>query len=207
VITDFGSSFVCDADAIAIAVADVATRDAVAIPLLDADTRRALMADAETLPFRQARPVIGEGDKAVHQEFKVCLDFPQDSLYRALSAAVEDLLNDALGRADTDRIETPLRLNDLILQRYEPGCLGITPHRDHIKYTGLVAIVVICGDGRFCLSDDRAGQGVVAISAPAGHILIMRGPGFSGQPRRPFHFLDQVTERRYSFGLRQDSTL
>jgi hypothetical protein len=95
----------------------------------------------------------------------------------------------------------------LILQRYEPGCLGITPHRDHIKYTALVAIVVLCGDGRFRVCADRSGRGAVEIPAPAGHVLLMRAPGFERQGRRPFHFLDQVTERRYSFGLRQDSTL
>jgi hypothetical protein len=32
----------------------------------------------------------------------------------------------------------------------------------------------------------------------------MRAPGLAGSSDRPFHFLDQITKERLSFGLRWD---
>lgn len=204
---DFSSSFALTADDLAAVLTVVESEGAAAAPLLDDRATAILEREASALPFRLARPVIGEGENEVRQEFEVCLDFPDDGVFQALASAIEGRLNEALAGRRSPQAETPLRLNDIILQRYQPGCLGITPHRDHIKYKSLVAIVVVSGDGRFCICADRQGKDMVEIPAPAGHLILMRAPGFDDQRRRPFHFLDQVTERRYSFGMRQDSTV
>jgi hypothetical protein len=204
---DFASSFASTAADIAAVLPIVEAEGAAAIPWLDERAINVLESEAEALSFRVARPVIGEGENEVRQEFEVCRDLPDDGAFQALTSAIEGRLNEALAKRRRHRTGTPLRLNDIILQRYPPGCLGITPHRDHIKYTDLVVIVVVAGDGRFCVCTDRQGRDTIEIPAPAGHLILMRAPGFDDRHRRPFHFLDQVTERRYSFGMRQDSTL
>ena len=201
------SSFAPPADDIAAALPIIEAEGAAAIPWLDDQATKILEREAEALSCRVARPVIGEGENEVRQEFEVCLDFPDDGAFQALTSVIEGRLNEALAKRRRHRTGVPLRLNDIILQRYQPGCLGITPHRDHIKYTGLVAIVVVAGDGRFCVCADRQGRDRIEVPAPVGHLILMRAPGFDDRHRRPFNFLDQVTERRYSFGMRQDSTL
>ena len=94
--------------------------------------------------------------------------------------------------------------NDLIVQRYEPGCVGITPHRDHIAYEGLVSLVILSGEAEFGICADRAGHGGREIASPEGCLLLMRGAGFAGLKTRPFHLLRNVRTRRVSFGLRYD---
>ena len=89
-------------------------------------------------------------------------------------------------------------------ERYAPGSRGITPHRDHLRYGGLVALVILSGDGRFCLCRDRCGSNAREIAAGPGDALLMRAPGLAGSSDRPFHFLDQITKERLSFGLRWD---
>lgn len=204
---DYGSFFAPTAGDIVAALPIIEAEGAAAIPWLDDPATKILESAAEALSFRVARPVIGEGENEVRQEFEVCLDFRDDGAFQALTSSIEGRLNKALAERPRHRTAGPLRLNDIILQRYQPGCLGITPHRDHIKYTGLVAIVVVAGDGRFCICADRQGRDVIEIAAPRGHLILMRAPGFDDRHQRPFHFLDQVTERRYSFGMRHDSTL
>lgn len=164
-----------------------------------------LTREAEGLEYRPARPVIGEGPDAVYQDFDLTLDFPAAGGFHRLTAAVETLLNDALAQMDRLPLAPPIGLNDLILQRYPPGSAGITPHRDHVRYTGLVVIAVLAGDARFGVCDDRRGANARIVDAPPGSLLLMRAPGFAGHRDRPFHFLNTVTGLRYSFGMRHDS--
>ena len=102
-------------------------------------------------------------------------------------------------------LSPPFQFNDRVLQRYAVGARGISPHRDHIRYQGLVAIVVLSGSGRFYVSPDRSGQDAREIPAPAGHAILMRAPGFAGRRTRPFHGLDRVDRRRLTIGLRYDA--
>jgi len=98
-------------------------------------------------------------------------------------------------------------INDFIVQRYSPGQQGITPHRDHIRYRGLVAIVVLSGAGKFWVCDDREGGNARTIPETSGSLLLMRAPDFAGRTDRPFHALSNITETRYSFGMRHDVSL
>ena len=118
---------------------------------------------------------------------------------------MERLVAAALGAMASPPLEA-LPLNDLVLQRYPPGARGITPHRDHVRYVGLVAIVQLSGDGRFGLCADRSGTGARVLAAGPGDGILMRAPDFGGAKDRPFHFLDGITVERYSLGMRYDRT-
>lgn len=178
--------------------------DAVSLPFLPEPRRQILLAAAQALPYRLARPVIGEGEKAVLQDFALCETIPDPSPLRALAAALESLIAAALARLAWPPLAEAPRLNDLIVQRYPAGSAGITPHRDHIRYRGLVAIVTLAGCDPLYVCADRSGRDARAVPMPAGSLLLMRAPPFAGRRDRPFHFLERVTEDRISLGMRHD---
>ena len=190
----------------AAALDQVAREDAAVVPLLAPAECRAFIDAGADLAFRSAKPVIGEGERAVYQDFDICLSIPQTHRLWQLTRAVERLIAAALGTMAEPPLET-LLLNDLVLQRYPPGARGITPHRDHVRYVGLVVIVQMSGDGRFGLCADRSGAGARVLDAGPGDGILMRAPGFGGSKHRPFHFLDGITVERYSLGIRSDKTV
>ena len=186
------------------ALARLAREDAVSLPLLSADDCAILTAIAEELPYRQATPVIGEGARRVQQDFELSMDFAPDHPFHRFAAALEGLTAAALATLDPPPLGPAPPFNDLIVQRYAAGSAGITPHRDHIRYRGLVAIVTLAGRARFCVCAERSGRDAREVPIPPGSLLLMRAPGFAGRDNRPFHLLDQVVEERICLGLRHD---
>ena len=182
----------------------LAEEGAASIPVIDDATCRALLAEARRLPYRVARETIGEGESAVRQDFELCMSFPAESPFWPFAAALEGHLAAALAALDPPPV-AGLKLNDLIVQRYQPGSAGITPHRDHVRYIGLVALVTLAGAGRLYVCADRGGTDAREIPAPPGALVLMRAPGFAGLRDRPFHFLKDITAERYSLGLRHDT--
>ena len=192
-------------EALAAALDRVARDDAAVVPLLaPAECQRFIDAGVD-LGFRSAKPVMGEGERAVYQDFDICLSIPRAHRLWDIAEAVERLIAAALCTMAEPPLEA-LPLNDLVLQRYPPGARGITPHRDHVRYVGLVVIVQMSGDGRFGLCADRASAGARVLQAGPGDGILMRAPGFAGSKDRPFHFLDGITAERYSLGIRSDKT-
>jgi hypothetical protein len=189
---------------LASALARLGEEESLSLPLLRPKDAAALIAEATKLEWRPAKPVVGADDRRVWQDFKLTMTFPADSLYRDFAAALEHLLHAALNLM-TDPPMPKVPLNDMILQDYPAGSQGITPHKDHIAYRYLVAIVVLRGAGRFFICEDRAGRAAREIPAPAGCLLLMRAPGFAGREDRPFHMLGDVSADRLAFGLRYDS--
>ena len=181
-----------------------AARGGAALPFIDAGFRAELTAAAAALAYRVARPVVGEGEKQVYQDFQLAMDFPPASPYREAARLAEGAIAAGARLLQPGLLPPEFRINDLILQRYPSGSRGITPHRDHIRYRGLVAILVVAGDGCFALCEDRGGTGKREVAANPGDLLIMRAPGYAGSPLRPFHCLEKITRERLSFGMRWD---
>jgi hypothetical protein len=202
--TELEATFLAGTAALADAIRRAGDEDAASLPLLDAAACAQLTAEARTLDFRPARPVVGVGETAVYQDFDLATEVHRDGALPALARALDRALGAALASMKRSPLEG-FEINDLIVQRYPAGSAGITAHRDHIRYTGLVAIVVLAGAGRFFVSSDRGGTDEREIPAPAGHLLLMRAPGFQGRNDRPFHAVREVTEERFVFGLRHDS--
>jgi hypothetical protein len=183
----------------------VACNGGAALPFLRRSHCAALAAAAAAMVYRPARKVIGEGERQVLQDFTLTDSFAPDSPYHEVAAAAGKALAGAVAIMARNPLPPGFTLNDLILQRYAPGSRGITPHRDHIRYRGVVLILVMSGDGRFCLCADRGGSESCEIPALPGDLLLMRAPGFRGEEIRPFHFLTAISRERLSFGLRWDS--
>ena len=178
--------------------------DAIAVPLLTDAYRAWLLAEARAAPFREARPVVGRGERLVRQRMGVHDGFGPESRFHDLTGHYQALWDGWLASVAPRPFESRLVFNDLMLQVYEPGETGITPHMDRTAYRNLICLFVLEGRGRFGVCEDRSGRGARIIAHEPGDVVLTRAPGFRGSDHRPFHFLDRITERRYVFGLRHE---
>ena len=199
------NKFASDARQAGETLARLAEVDAASLPLLATDELPGLLSAVAALPFRTGRREIGSGAAQVRQDFDICMAPPKPGALWELAERREAYLADALGGVRPPPLAGPLLLNDLVVQRYPPGSFGITAHRDHVRYTGLVALILLSGDGRFFVSETRSGKGGREIPWCPGELLLMRAPGFAGRDDRPFHYLSDITSERYSLGLRHDT--
>ena len=178
--------------------------DALAVPALTDGYRDWLLEEACTARFRDARPVVGRAGRLVRQRMGVHDGFGPDSRFRDLTRHYQALWDGWLASVSPCPFESRLVFNDLMLQVYEPGEVGITPHMDRTAYRNLICLFVLEGRGRFGVCMDRSGHGARIVDHSPGDVVLTRAPGFRGSGHRPFHFVDRITERRYVFGLRHE---
>ena len=188
------------------ALAEIRAAGATSVPVLKEPDRFALLAEATHYTYAPQPEVVGNGSRLVRQQMGSWEQFDANSHFTQLKHAWQALLDEELTAAQPYPFETPLRFNSMALQRYKEGSLGITPHRDGRSNINLVCIFVIAGKGRFFVCADRAGTDAREIDASPGRAILMRAPGCFGSPDRPFHFVTDITETRYTFGLRQKTT-
>ena len=183
---------------------DLSSLGATSIRLLDEDFRVALLKEARDYTYEPEDEIVGSGGRVVRQQLSSFEDFPKDSNYILLKNSFQDLLEERLARLGTYPFEMALGFNSMVLQRYEEGAIGITPHRDGLSYINLVCVFVIGGQGSFYVCSDRSGNDSIEIDASPGNVIFMRAPGFLGsEDNRPFHYVTDIREPRYTFGLRQ----
>lgn len=179
---------------------------AVSVPILNIECCRQLLAEVEEekYVFTQEAREQGEMGARVYQEVETCVNFPANSEFLLLKDIFEACLC-----AYTDSFSlypfsfVPV-FNAITLARYPAGSIGITPHRDPLKYKNLICIFILGGKGKFFLCKDRSGQDAQEVDASAGRVIFLRCPGFKGINKRPFHFLTDIEETRYSFIVRQE---
>ncbi len=178
--------------------------DALGMPLLTEEGRQSLLAAAEALTYRQARPFMGAPGKEVQQDFEICMDFREGDSFHLLAESLGTHLLTAARAMPEPALNDDLVFNDIAVQRYIPGSAGITPHRDFLQFRQVVVLIILAGQGRFFVCDNREGLNAVEVPVKPGDALLMQAPDFGGQDRRPFHFLQDITERRVIVGLRYD---
>ncbi|HEY9878745.1 MAG TPA: hypothetical protein V6D29_09835 [Leptolyngbyaceae cyanobacterium] len=161
------------------------------------------MDEAERFCYEPEVQTFGTGNQIVKTEYSAFRQFSEVGLYADFKQAFQALLDESLGRLDDYPFGTKLQFNELVLQRYTPEQLGITPHRDSLWATHLIALVNLGGQAEFYRCDDRQGTNAVQLDTTPGNIILLRAPGFLNTTVRPFHFLTGVQSTRYSLGLRQ----
>ncbi|WP_153021608.1 hypothetical protein [Tolypothrix bouteillei] len=171
--------------------------------MLDETTRLALFKEAQSYIYTQKTEVVGTGSRIVRQQYSSFDAFPSSSLYLKLKEAFQSLLVEQFSTVVPYPFTTPLEFHKMVLQKYEPGELGITPHRDRLSTINLVCIFNIAGAGEFSLCADRSGKNSMEIDSTPGHVIFLRAPGFFNSLERPFHSITNIQTTRYSFGLRQ----
>lgn len=177
---------------------------ATSVRLLEEDFRVALLKEAEGYTYQPEDEIVGSGDRVVRQQVSSFDGFPEDSSYILLKDSFEELLEQRLAELEAYPFETALNFNSMVLQRYEEGSIGITPHKDGLSYINLVCVFVIGGRGRFYVCSDRSGRDTKEVDASPCNVILMRAPGlFGAEDNRPFHYITEIQETRYTFGLRQ----
>ncbi|WP_407900503.1 hypothetical protein [Scytonema sp. NUACC26] len=175
----------------------------ISVPMLDEATRLALFKEAQSYIYTPKTEVVGTGSRIVRQQCSSFDAFPSLSLYFRLKESFQALMAEQLATVVPYPFTTPLEFNKMVLQKYEPGELGITPHRDGLSAINLVAIFNIAGAGQFSLCADRSGKSSRKIDSTPGRVIFLRAPGFINSLERPFHSITNIKTTRYSFGLRQ----
>jgi hypothetical protein len=174
------------------------------VRLLEEDFRVALLKEAQDYDYQPEDEIVGSGDRVVRQQVSSFNGFPEDGSYVLLKDSFQDLLERRLARLGDYPFETALSFNSMVLQRYKQGSIGITPHKDGLKYISLVCVFCIGGRGRFYVCSDRSGRDAKEVDASPGNVILMRAPGlFGAEDNRPFHYVTEIEETRYTFGLRQ----
>lgn len=184
---------------------------ATSIPILRADACEELVHTARNLSYQREAEEVGKGERLVRQQVASCEDFSEAPIFLRLQETFQDLLTQCLSNLSVYPFSFPINLNTMVLQKYEPNSIGITPHRDGKRYKNLVCVFVLEGQGKFYVCSDRSGKNPIEIEASAGNVLLMRASGFKGinncltqnDEIRPFHFITDITTQRYTFALRQ----
>ena len=184
-------------------IAQLTDRGVASFKILTEKFRLVLLEEARGYPYTPLPEVVGSGENVVRQQMSRFNDFSADSKYILLEDSIQDWLTSGLGRLGGDPFVYPLDLNSYELVKYEPGSLGITPHRDGFRYKNIICIFIIAGHGRFFVCSDRSGNDALELNASPGNVIVMRAPGFVGPGSRPFHFVKDIQSTRYVFGLRQ----
>lgn len=183
---------------------ELSSGGATSVSILDEDFRMALLKEAEGYHYRPEDETVGSGDRLVRQEVSSFENFSAESRYVLLRNSFQELLERSLVKLESCPFETALGFNSMVLQRYEKGSIGITPHRDGSSFINLVCVFVINGRGRFYICSDRSGRDAREVNASPGNVIVMRAPGlFSSEDNRPFHYVTGIRETRCTFGLRQ----
>ena len=199
-----------DAGRIPDKLAELPAGSAVAIDCISTETCAALSDLADQLPYRDARPVTGPSRTPVYQDFELDYEVPRAHPFwriaEALQSVFSPLLDGFLPEARSDS-DTNFSLNDLIVQRYPPGCAGISPHRDHIEYRVIILILLLSGDGDFRVHPERSETEGNIIDFQPGQLLMMGAPGIAPDFVRPFHSVRNVTAIRRTIGMRYDRRL
>lgn len=173
--------------------------DAVCVPNFLTDTaRKAIIGELATREWVQ-QP-IQVGSHGVRQDYELIGSFDATNVVHDVCLSLEMWLDDMF-QANGLR-EEHVHFDEMRAQKYRVGSEGVTPHRDFIDARRLIAILPIQGAARFGLCDDRAGTNAREIGNRPGDLILMRGYGFLGSKKRPFHFVDRVTEERISLGFR-----
>ncbi len=195
----------CSDESLAGGLGRLKSRAAVSISMLSGPALHEVTTAATSLPFRRAGREAGKPRARVYQEFDYCGTVPAGHPLRHLGSWFEGRLRRALSLMAAPPIEPDFTINDVVCQRYHTGELGISPHRDHLAYTGLIALLVLAGRGRYFVCADRQGRDRREIDARPGRVILMPGPGYAGRRDRPFHMVGDIIGERYSVGLRHDA--
>ncbi len=200
-------NFISTQEQLQSALLNLVKEDVVCMPLLQKENLVDLLTASKMLSYRTSRSEVGSGSNIVKQNFEICMSPPKLTIFWDLGCELERLLHGAFGELTPPLLLEKFQINDIVVQRYTAGSLGISAHRDHLKYRGLVCLILLSGTGRFYTCKDRLKSKRTEVLWAPGSVLFMRAPGFANRDERPFHYLADVSTERYSIGLRYDSQL
>ncbi len=178
----------------------------ISFPFLTDSTIVELTNQVSKFRFRKATPLAGN---SVTQDFDICFPAPRIGKIDHLATSIENLFSHALRLMYKPPIKYP-KFNDVAIQRYKPGSLGISPHKDHKKYISVIIIITLSGKSDLCICEDRKGLNPLVLNDIPGNIVVLPASEFitlNNNCIRPFHFVNNIANGRLSIGLRQNSEI
>ncbi len=186
-------------------VHNLATVGGISIPLLPERRREELVVEARTHRYVDQPKEVGR--HKVHEEVSSSEVFTEDSPFHRLRQNVQALLSQRLLQQQQSYWgPNPFSFNDVVLQKFLPGSIGVTPHREGRSKINLFCVIILCGDGKTAICSNRKGDNPIFLDTTPGNALLFRGLGFMGmgaEEDQPLHFLTDVTSERITFCLRQ----
>jgi len=161
---------ICESLKIVKILEDLKCLGATSVKVLNENFRQSLLNEAKNYTYNPEDKVVGSGDKVVKQDMGTFEDFRPESNYFLLIKSFQYLLDQSLHELSFYPFENPLLFNATVLQKYEKGSIGITPHRDSLRYINLVCIFIISGQGKFFVCSNRLGSDAVELDATVGII-------------------------------------
>jgi FolB domain-containing protein len=175
---------------------------AVSVPILSEERRLALLQEAEQYEYLPQPEIVGPAK--VREQLSSISEFSKDSLFLKLKNDFTQLLNYKLALSPVNPFSEQISFNELSLQKYDKGSIGITPHKDNFSSINIIVLFMLKGRGDFALCDDREGSNPKSIDTILGNVIFMRGPKFFASDHRPFHFVTNIPEERIVFGMRKN---
>jgi len=183
-------------------ICELVEHGAVSLPMIPEIRRGELLDEAQTYTYEDQPEIVGGG--LVREELSSVTEFPDNSLFWRLKNDFTELFTRKISTLKVkDLFSTSLLFNDMSLQRYRVGSIGITPHKDGKSRINLICVFILTGQAEFAICDDRSGSNARFLDTMAGNLIILRGPGFLNSEVQPFHFVRNITHERIVFGLRQ----
>ncbi len=169
--------------------------------IIEDGLRIQLLEEALKCSYLEREKVVGRAQ--IKQDLWACDEFPTDSPFKRFGNCFQEEVDEKLGPMERYVFSSPITINEIVLQKYEPGSIGITTHMDNLSSINLISIVILTGKSRFVICSDREGHDPVDIDATPGRVIMMRAPGFMDSNFRPFHYLTDIIDLRITLGLRQ----
>lgn len=99
---------------------------------------------------------------------------------------------------------SPALINSVDVNRYPVGTGHISPHQDLLPMINLVSIFPLAGKGKLAWCNARAYTEEQEIDTNPGNLILLRAHRNDQEKHlRPWHYVGNVTEERYSLILRQ----
>ena len=172
------------------------------VPILPEPRRVALFTEAKKHMYIEQPEYTGS--HRVREQVSSSSMFPYQSPFLKLRDDLQILLHLRFPRVgETAWRGTPFDFTDIVLQRYQQGSSGVTPHVEGKSVVNIFCVVILTGDGKTAVCADRTGRNSRYLDTTPGNVLIFRAPGFMGSHLQQFHFLTDITSERITFCLRQ----
>lgn len=181
----------------------ISSNGATSVKILGEDFRKTLLKEARSYSYIPEDEYVGSTDRVVRQQMSTCKELREEGSFIKLRDSFQSLLDDHLKNLKPYPFDTRLNFNSIVLHRYDKGSIGITSHRDGLRYINLICTFNISGKGMFFTCSDRVGNDPMEFDCSPGNVVMMRAPGFFGSYDRIFHYVTEIREVRYIFGLRQ----
>lgn len=114
----------------------------------------------------------------------------------------QGLITEQLLEVGESPFQTHLNFNEMVVDVYQ-GVKRVEPHPDDPWWLNLIAIFTLEGEARFGVCSDESKANAFEFDVFPGTLVLMRARGFRESIAQVWHYIDNISNPRYIFALRQ----